>query len=947
MRVIFFLIAFLLLCVTKPLTATDKPGYLVYRTGNLILYFSTDIDERLIPYLIEKTELAEQFLISLYGWKADRRIPLVFDRETDEANGWSSVYMKDGIRLLLYPPEEFSPLANHKDYALNLVVHELTHSLQIGLVSGVPKWINYVFGNLFYPAQLSPGWLLEGVTVYSESAIDGTGRLHSPLWRAWFESFFRKGNELTLGELSGANDHWMGGHIPYLYGTFFYDFLMRRHGPENMALFFDELSDNVIPFLIEYEARKIFDESLWSGYQEFLRETRERLFERTTEAQAPFETGLRYSEIAVDRSRPGHYAYYGRRQGENAIYEFDGKETKRIFTPPGALHFSTDGTRHLATITVRADADRIRSDLFLFDTERGEIARITQGESVLYPFFLPDGRIACFVTTNGLIALRIYNREHRSFTAYDLAAFDAVHTPAVDPAGERILFTGNLRGADKDLFLLDIATGAVSRLTMPGNQYSAVFAAHDSILFSTDEGERIVPLMLDLASGTLMRLYEPISIALYPQIIDDRLFFVGFDNDGYFPAWVPLRTVEMGMLPTPLFVPFAADAAPARAETPELTPSNGWEGMWPSVIIPDYSAGLYAQKLGFTLFAEADTGRRGYEVSFGKVFDPSDKYEVRLFYRDNDIMPEFRWQISYGWYRVTFGDEESHTYPGWIHDLRTSASTAMNFNTLFYLDRTHAYKVGHSLSTSIGFRMLKEGVRNDYGDPTTFPYLAGEYHNLQMGAAYSLRFGFSPGSYLLFSDMDATTLRLPVTLVRDLLYGDSLLTMSPSFTYSYLFDHTGKVGLITRHSLYAAFLSDARYAVGGEEKDAELENIDTFIYGYSSDVTVRGYRPAALTGNILYFSNNELRFHIFSIEQGLGLLPLMIKNLQGALFVDIGTASGDPDLPEIPFIASTGAEIKLLTYWWYRVPLMFKLGLAHGLTKEGVLNVYFSLGNSF
>ena len=133
MRVRFFFIILIALSFLSSLHAADKPRYLVYRSGNLVLYFSQDLDPRLLPYFIEKAELAERFLFSLYGWKVERRIPIVFDREIDDANGWSQVYQKDGIRLLIYPPDEFSVLADHKDYALNLVVHELTHSLQIGL----------------------------------------------------------------------------------------------------------------------------------------------------------------------------------------------------------------------------------------------------------------------------------------------------------------------------------------------------------------------------------------------------------------------------------------------------------------------------------------------------------------------------------------------------------------------------------------------------------------------------------------------------------------------------------------------------------------------------------------------------------------------------------------------------------------------------------------------
>lgn len=892
--------------------------------------------------------MAEQFLFSLYGWKADRRIPLVFDRETDDANGWSSVYLKDGIRLLIYPPEEFSVLANHKDYALNLIVHELTHSLQIGLVSGVPRWVNYVFGNLFFPSQLMPGWMLEGVTVYSESAIDGTGRGHSPVWRAWFDSFFRKGNELSLGELSGSNDHWMGGHIPYLYGSFFYDFVARRHGLERMALFFDEMSDNAIPFLAEYEAKKVFGETFWHMYQEFLQKQRERLFDRDATAQAPFEIGERYHDIMVDLSRPDRYVYYGATQGRRAVYEFDGTAATHLMTLPAASTFAAGDDEFLATVPVLVDSDRMRSDLFLFDTKDSAITRITRGESARYPIFLNDARIGCFTVTDGLHRFRIYDRSDALLRSYDLLPFDAAYTPSLDPAGERVLFTGNLRGADKDLFLLSLSDGTVTRLHLPGDQYGGGFASAHQLIFSTEDNGRIVPVLLDLRDDTLSRLYEPVSIALYPKILADRLFFVGFDNDGYFPAWVPLHPAAAVPVAVERTV-IAASTLPATdsAALPSLEEAHGWEGAWPTALIPDYNGGLSQQKIGATLFAESDTGRRGYEISFGKAFSDADTYEARLTYRDDDIMPSFYGQAYYARYRATFGDPDHITYRGAVHDVRTHLSTSSQFNTLWFLTPSFAYRATHSVSASIGFRFRQETVENDLDDPTILPYDPRKSYSVQSGASYNFHFNFSPGSYLLFSPMDQSILRLPASISRDLWTGENLLTLTPSLTYAHLLDEHGKIGAITRHSLYAAFLTDARYSLGGEEKDPELINLDTFIYGASSAVTVRGYRPGALTGRTVYFTNNELRFHILSIEEGLGLFPLMLKNLQGAVFCDIGAGAGDLALRDRSFIASLGVEGKLLTHWWYHVPLMFKFGVARGLTEGGVWNVYVAVGNSF
>jgi outer membrane protein assembly factor BamA len=143
------------------------------------------------------------------------------------------------------------------------------------------------------------------------------------------------------------------------------------------------------------------------------------------------------------------------------------------------------------------------------------------------------------------------------------------------------------------------------------------------------------------------------------------------------------------------------------------------------------------------------------------------------------------------------------------------------------------------------------------------------------------------------------------------------------------------------------FLTDNYFLLGGDELDIDILNLNTFIYGGSSSVTVRGYNYGAAGGEHVYHSNNELRFHLLSISQGFNTFPLMFKNVQGALFFDIGSGSPDINMFDDKFIAGIGAELKLYSVWWYRVPIIFTFGTAYGLTKSGQLNFYFSLGNSF
>jgi outer membrane protein assembly factor BamA len=195
--------------------------------------------------------------------------------------------------------------------------------------------------------------------------------------------------------------------------------------------------------------------------------------------------------------------------------------------------------------------------------------------------------------------------------------------------------------------------------------------------------------------------------------------------------------------------------------------------------------------------------------------------------------------------------------------------------------------------------------------------------------------------------MNQFSLSFPVSFSKSLTDDTRYLSFSPRASFSFLILRNGKLGVVSRHSLYMRFFTDSYYLLGGDELDIDILNLNTLIYGGSSNVTVRGYESGAAGGRHVYYTNNELWFHLFSIEKGLGLVPLMLKNVQGAIFFDYGVGSRDINIFNKKFIAGVGAEIKLYTYWWYRVPVIFSLGVAHGLTESGKLNIYFSMGNSF
>ena len=244
------------------LFAEEAVTFSKYETEHQILYFSSNLDPSVIDRLIADAERSEEFIKALYGWVPKKKIAVVYDRETDTANGWSNAFMKNSIFLYIYPPERYSTLSSYKNWEFGLHVHEYTHSTQIGQARGFPRVMNLIFGDFYFIGGTVPTWMIEGAAVYSESVSEGKGRLNSPLYKKYLYSFFDAGTELKLGELSGVTDHWLGGNLPYLYGTFFYAYLINHVGADGMKRFFEELSDDFFPILMTRAGKMAFYWSL-------------------------------------------------------------------------------------------------------------------------------------------------------------------------------------------------------------------------------------------------------------------------------------------------------------------------------------------------------------------------------------------------------------------------------------------------------------------------------------------------------------------------------------------------------------------------------------------------------------------------------------------------------------------------------------------------------------
>jgi len=158
----------------------------------------------------------------------------------------------------------------------NIGCHEMVHDQSFSQVSGLAAAVRALFGAAYSPQIGLDSWWQEGLAVYYETRLQGTGRL----WTPYFEGLFAAG----LQAVPSLHGGWLnvrkrgitaGGN--YLFGAFFVDYLARAHGEAELWRVVDNQSNSLFfPFAISKEFDAVYDESLASLLEDFEADSRRR-----------------------------------------------------------------------------------------------------------------------------------------------------------------------------------------------------------------------------------------------------------------------------------------------------------------------------------------------------------------------------------------------------------------------------------------------------------------------------------------------------------------------------------------------------------------------------------------------------------------------------------------------------------------------------------------------
>jgi hypothetical protein len=180
------------------------------------------------------------------------------------------------IHLYRNPPAGW---AGTEDWWSLVGVHEYTHELSLTNNSGVWKMLTKIFGpglGIFFPNLLTPGWIVEGITPYSESQITPyQGRLNDGFFDSYIATRVKDNRSTSILDATFSPFEYQQEGI-YTYGGEFIGYLAKTYGEEKVTQFFTTNGRQpgallFIPAIgIDRSARQVFGKGfreLWSDWQ--------------------------------------------------------------------------------------------------------------------------------------------------------------------------------------------------------------------------------------------------------------------------------------------------------------------------------------------------------------------------------------------------------------------------------------------------------------------------------------------------------------------------------------------------------------------------------------------------------------------------------------------------------------------------------------------------------
>ncbi|HHW13038.1 MAG TPA: hypothetical protein GXX33_08575 [Firmicutes bacterium] len=542
---IIMITACLLLWPAVCLGGTD---WQVLKTEAFTVFYPSDLEE----VAREVLRILEFYRPQVEKLTGNRRyhLPVVIDDTGIAPNGLANPLL-DYVHLFWYPPKA-GLLGTVEDWNALVAVHEYTHILQMTNVGKGPKILCSIFGNIFSPNVAVPGWVIEGITVYSESQLSSyQGRLNDGKFDAYIGARVAADRFPSILDATFEPHEFQLEGI-YTYGGLFFNYLAQTYGEEKLAEFFTVHGSSLRS--LDQNTEEVFGKSFPELWEEW----------------KAYETA-RFKDFTIDGERITNDGWYVAtpvvavgEQGERLIYYQREKQTKaglgrsyyraeivarNLFTQEEKVVVATTSSFTLpikvrgaklyyGVYELKAGYDNALSSGYGYYTElrekdlqSGKDRLVLAGDLRAYEL-LPDGTI--------LYASALKNGFGSQLYLYDPGAgsrllFEVPYLVDEMAADEgRIVFSARKKGENNHLYLFTLETGEFTPLVAtPYGEYGIALVG-ERLFFHANYQQVYGVYCYDFSTAQVYKMTTG-NYATEPAYDEARgeLYFVGLHADGF------------------------------------------------------------------------------------------------------------------------------------------------------------------------------------------------------------------------------------------------------------------------------------------------------------------------------------------------------------------------------------------------------------------------------
>ncbi|MBC7794760.1 MAG: PD40 domain-containing protein, partial [Clostridia bacterium] len=459
------------------------------------------------------------------------------------------------------------------------------------------------------------------------------------------------------------------------------------------------------------------------------------------------------------------------------------------------------------------------------------------------------------------------------------------------------------------------------------------------VYFQSDRSGIFDLYALEVTSGEVKQLTRVLGGAFEatPSPDGTSLVYRSYGSEGFDLARLSLGDVASLPAAPADSRPIATPAQHARLEVYPSKPYSPWPSIRPRAWLPILSQDPLGDAVGVEVAGQDALDRHAFDLQYTY----GTKSTVNSFYftyRNQAFRPGFNVSVSRG---LGFASVPVQRFNGanqYVEEIQYYGTLSSSYPIFRRLNDVisigGAYNVRYRKPFAAGLALLDPNSLPDYGF----------FNSVSASITYS-----NTRSYIgSISPQDGISVSVGGRFERPWLgsqFSSQLATLD--------FDGYLTNPLLARHVFNLSFFAGYGTSTYDNRRLFSIAGLpsrnlilDVLSGRFTSAQALRGFPLTPFSGNLLINGHFEYRFPLWDVQRGVDTLPIFIRTLSLAPFVD-GAAIGDDwnDLSGGQHY-STGAEARLGLSLGYSITTTLRFGYGHGLGRDSNLDNYFILLSS-